>query len=603
MEMKKLIDSMKGFYHNKKLHTKFAVTHLFITTVPMAFLSFFFHGKLYDMVLADTLRREQSASAMIIPQINSLTNQIIDIQKQLDGHPFYRQFSGSHERGTYDLDFYSPQADLFQNFAEDMVDGKFISNIRIYIDLPETFPALSDEPVNKLFQPLKEAKGTYWHGIFQGDRSLNSLFCPTFYLSPTEARQLGDMAYISRKTFYFDNVSHDCYTAIYFYRFPFDDILKNNLTADTKVAYIINARDSTVAASDDKLSGIYHFSYEQVHDFFMSSNSLIVKQSISQNVYAAFYPIGKADWFMVAVIPVKAITHKSFLILLGFFFIYLLCILVAFLIANRLSRSITNRISSVISQMASVRTEPPSAIETSRYNDEIGNLIDTYNYMVQSMNRLMEQKKQAAEELRIQEFHSLQAQINPHFLYNTMDMINWLARGGQNEKVSDAIVNLSRFYKLTLSRKQSISTLSDELEHIKIYIRLQNMRYHDIIYLICDLPDFMMDCPIPKLTLQPIVENSILHGLLEKTPKGGTIVITGWTDRDDAVILISDDGVGMDSQTLDQILTGTGTSKSGTNIAVFNTHRRLQILYGEQYGLVYRSSSGKGTEVEIHVKG
>ena len=168
------------------------------------------------------------------------------------------------------------------------------------------------------------------------------------------------------------------------------------------------------------------------------------------------------------------------------------------------------------------------------------------------------------------------------------------------EEISHAVQSLSRFYKLTLSRKKGISTIARELEHVTIYVQLQNMRYHDSIELITDIPDELSEYQIPKLTLQPVVENSILHGILEKESKSGTIVITGWMENKDIVLLISDDGVGISPEILSTILSGSGNSQSGgTNIAVYNTHRRLQILYGKDYGLTYSSNPGKGTEVEI----
>ena len=141
-----------------------------------------------------------------------------------------------------------------------------------------------------------------------------------------------------------------------------------------------------------------------------------------------------------------------------------------------------------------------------------------------------------------------------------------------------------------------------EEEHVSIYIHLQNMRYHDSIQFISDIPDELMDDQIPKLTLQPVVENAILHGILETTSKSGTIVLTGWQEDQDLVLLISDDGVGMSKEKLDTILTGTGfSSGKGTNIAIYNTHRRLQILYGPDYGLFYSSEPGKGTEVQTRI--
>ena len=222
-------------------------------------------------------------------------------------------------------------------------------------------------------------------------------------------------------------------------------------------------------------------------------------------------------------------------------------------------------------------------------------VITKIQYMLQSQELLNLNKRQA-------QYLALQNQINPHFLYNTMDMINWLAQQGRTDEVSRAVQSLSRFYKLTLSRKQSISTIYREAEHVSIYLQIQNMRYHDSITFVSDIPDELMEYQIPKLTLQPIIENSVLHGILETADKTGTIVLTGWMEDSDIVLLISDDGIGIAAEQLATILSGEGASSSGgTNIAVYNTHRRLQILYGSDYGLSYTSNPGQGTEVEIRI--
>ena len=110
-----------------------------------------------------------------------------------------------------------------------------------------------------------------------------------------------------------------------------------------------------------------------------------------------------------------------------------------------------------------------------------------------------------------------------------------------------------------------------------------------------------MHVNLPRLTLQPIIENAILHGILEKPSRAGTLVITGWEDPDEMVILISDDGVGMEKETLRSILSGNTKNSGGSNIAIVNTHKRLLMLYGEDAGLVFHSTPGEGTEVEIHI--
>lgn len=335
----------------------------------------------------------------------------------------------------------------------------------------------------------------------------------------------------------------------------------------------------------------------------MSSNNFISRNIVGEDVYAGFYSLKNTDWYMVVAIPSRPLIMRSGLVVFGFACAYVACIIAALLIATLLSRSFTGRLSAVINQMAQSRSALPVALPDSDTQDEIGDLISSYNYMSHMINKLVSEQAQAAEDLRNAEFNTLQAQMNPHFLYNTMDMINWLAQQGRTNEVTTVVQKLSRFYKLTLSRKQSLSTIADELEHVSIYVDLQNMRFHDMIDFIVDVPDMLMDYSIPKLTFQPIVENSIQHGILEKDEKQGTIVLTGWIDQETIVLLISDDGVGISEDVLEHLLDESQlpTRGNGSQIAVYNTHRRLQLFYGSEYGLKYKSTPGEGTEVEIHI--
>lgn len=585
-------------YHNLGLQTKFTITHLVITTLPILLLFLFFYGKLYDMVLADTIRTEQTSSARTTPMIEEIVGQVLQTHQKLQNFPFYNQF---HRQGISSETLLGKEGtSLFHRQVSSLIDTELITDIRIYIDLPKDDPFFDIAGLSGVFLPMQNALGTYWNGIFKGRANLRSLYCPSFYLSPEEIHKYGDLAYISRDTMRYNGTSLLCYSAVYYSKEPFTKLLADNLTAEESVAYLINDRNSIVATSDEALAGIYHFDYDIVRNFFMSSNNFVLKNVLGNDVYAGFYNIAQADWFMVVVMPSGPIISKSIFMMLEFLFIYIGCILTAFLIATGLSHSITRRISTVIEQMAKVRIGPPTALPASDSQDEIGHLIDTYNYMTRVMNQLMADQAKAAEDLRVAEFHSLQAQINPHFLYNTMDMINWLAQQGRSQEVSEAVHALSRFYKLTLSRKETIASIADETEHVSIYVQLQNMRFNGGIDFVMDIPDYLMDCPIPKLTFQPVVENSILHGILEKSEKCGTVVLTGWLEGNTVVILVSDDGVGIPPEKLSCILTGNSGGK-GNNIAVYNTHRRIQLLYGPNYGLQYRSEVGKGTEVEIRL--
>lgn len=543
--MNHFFSKVRQNYGDMKLASKFTLVLMITVTVPVIMMACFFYGKLYDMVVSYTIRQEQDISAKTAPIVEDLVQQVIDAHDRITDQDFFQTLFHQPVNSPFRMFENTEEIQEFQEYTKSLISSGKISGLQIYMDFPTSVRLFQDELTRDYFSPMSKAKGTYWYGIFQGT-SVSSLFCPSFYLGDREKKSYGDMAYITSTTFYFQGHAYRAYIAAYTSSDNFTDLLKDNLTVDGSVSYIINDRNAIVASSDQSQSGIYLLDYDSIEDSFMSSNNFIERTILDTTVYAGFYNIKQPGWFMVTVLPAGPLITQSNMIMVQYILMYLAFLVLALILAHYMSRSITNRISSVIHQMSKVRKGSLSPMESPVYHDEIGDLIDTYNYMT----RKMDQAK-AAEELRIAEFHSLQAQINPHFLYNTMDMINWLAQQGRTDDVSTAVQSLSRFY---------------------------------------------------KLTLQPLIENAVLHGILEKDDKTGIIVLTGWIEDTSIVLLISDDGVGIPSEKLSAILSGNGNSTSGgTNIAVYNTHRRLQILYGPDYGLTYSSTPGSGTEVEIRI--
>lgn len=598
-----LFHKITRFYRNLRLQTKLTITHLVIVTIPMVAIPVLFFTQLYDMIVADTVRKEQEAAIQTAPLIEETVADILAANGQLTEHEFYSKLVNPAR--TEDLESFvdSKEAEAFRKEAEGLAEGGLIRDIRLYVDIPDGGEFFSESALGPLAESMDRVRRTYWYGIFAGEPSTSRLFCPSFYLGTYEKGVYGDIAYITRGRTVYEGRWITFYLAVYFSQEHLDELLKNNMSSNSSVAYIINNRDSMVATTDIALSGTYHFSYDVVQESVMSSNNFISKNILGEDVYAGFNRIRNTDWFMVVAVPSEPLIQKSRIFIGLFGLVYLGCILASFMIATLLSRSLTNRLSAVIDQMSKCRLGLPAALPDSDAQDEIGELVDSYNYMTHIIHDLVEEQAKAAEDLRIAEFNSLQAQMNPHFLYNTMDMINWLSQQGRSQEVTMAVQKLSRFYKLTLSRKQSLSTIQDELEHVSIYVELLNMRFADNIDFIVDMPDSLMERPIPKLTFQPVVENSILHGIMEKEEKEGTIVLTGWEEEHGIVILISDDGVGIQPDILENILAEKKIAEgsSGTNIAVYNTHRRLQLMYGMEYGLKYSSTPGEGTEVEIWI--
>ncbi len=593
---------MKHFLRDASIQTKLLLSHIFLIAIPTLTLIILFYTRFYNLIVNDSIRQSLAIASQTSNSVDATMNQISAISSALRSNSYMNRLfnSSTSELAQLALEGDSDQLRDLSTLIHSEIDGTLITSIHVYTDrIPEFL--YGNDTVDDFFLPLEASNATYWRGIFASTAKY-SLYCPAFYLSHAEINQYGPLAYIEK--IYPGSTASDgtpSYLAIYFSEEALSSLLQQSETFNSEVFYIINERNSLVASSDTALAGTYYMDYNTVRSLSSSDEGYTKRTVLGKEVFAVSNQIGDTDWYLVSVLPSEQVLKRGQTVIWTIVILYSVMLAVAFFIAFHMSRSITKRLQIVNDQMRIVRSGPPVRVPEPTKHDEIGELTDSYNYMTDEMNALIENEKKSAEELRISEVRALQAQINPHFLYNTMDMINWLSQTGQAEEVTDAIQALSRFYKLTLSNKKDYATVGSELEHVELYVKLQNMRYEDQIEFVADVADDLKDVELPKLTLQPIVENSILHGILEKPERSGVIVVTGWRDGNDLVLLISDDGVGMDENTCRNIITGEHNVSTGNNIAVRNTHRRLQMLYGNYYGLTYRSVPGQGTEVEIRV--
>ncbi len=202
------------------------------------------------------------------------------------------------------------------------------------------------------------------------------------------------------------------------------------------------------------------------------------------------------------------------------------------------------------------------------------------------------------------ELNLLQVQINPHFLYNTLDNIIWMTEDDRKEDIADIVMYLSEFFRTTLSSGRNVIRLQEEFQHVEAYLKIQSYRYRDLLRFETHLPQELQDASIIKMTLQPIVENALYHGIKNRRG-GGTIRICAEEDGKGICLSVSDDGVGMDEEQLRQLsravegLTATKSDSSGFGLA--NVAERLRMRYGDRYGLQIDSRYGEGTVVKIHI--
>ncbi|MCR5677292.1 MAG: histidine kinase [Agathobacter sp.] len=582
-----------------RLQTKFVLCILLAACLPIITIGVVFFGRFYDMLISDTVKSEQVQTASLIPKIEERLASITESMSEIEASDLYAtMFHGEFDGDPAAL-MESGQADAFAEMAETIIQETAVSDIKIYCSLDVDSPIYETDFGRRFLVPEDRIKTTYWHGIFSATPSA-SLHCPKFYLGNYEIENYDDCAYMIRRSWLVNRKFETCYLAVYYPSEIYSGLLSESITVDDSVSYIINEREAVIATTNEALSGLYHLDYYDIQALLMASNSFVRQDVSGGSVYAAFYYIEETRWFVVTVLPERQLLHMANSTFIRFVIICIASLVLSILVAIVIAHSMTRRISKLSKQMSSVEEGAPVPMKEPRTRDEVGKLISSYNYMTREINDLMQQQKKTAEELRLAEFQSLQAQINPHFLYNTMDMIHWMSLQGRNEEVSEVVQNLSRFYKLTLSRKRNLSSIENELEHAQVYLQLMNMRYDDKIDLVVDVPNELLQYRIPKLTFQPILENSILHGILEKEEKSGTIVLTAWEEDGDIVILISDDGVGMTEDEIARILSeNVSHERKGSSIAVYNIHNRLRLLYGEPYGLTYQSNGGCDVTIRI----
>ena len=236
-------------------------------------------------------------------------------------------------------------------------------------------------------------------------------------------------------------------------------------------------------------------------------------------------------------------------------------------------------------------------------NDEVGRLCRSYNMLIRNMRTLIRDMKQAERNKQEYELKMLRSQIGPHFLYNTLSCISSLSRQGRSQEVSRSISSLVKILSLNFDKEGESISIRQELEGIENYLFIQKMRYGDKFDLSVGVPERLMECRILKLTLQPVVENAIFHGILPGTRRG-RIVIKMKEQAGNVLIFVGDNGVGIPKDYFDDILSGNLHKRINdrfSNIGLANVHQRLKLHFGEEYGIKIHSKVGMGTVIQITI--
>ena len=317
----------------------------------------------------------------------------------------------------------------------------------------------------------------------------------------------------------------------------------------------------------------------------------LVRETIFQYIYYEIKGIQEShaeyQSFFVSMIEISVIAFVAVLLLIVFISHY---------IPLSISRPITELVE-VTQQVSQGNLQVRSHVNT---GVEAKQLSESLNTMIDKINALLEQVKKEQIRIRKAEFELLQAQINPHFLYNTLDTIIWLAESYEQKQVVHMVESLSDFFRTSLNQGKDIISIKEEIQHVRSYLEIQQMRYQDILEYEIDVPEEFYQNTIPKITVQPLVENALYHGIKNKRGKG-KITVRGYREDSFFILEVRDNGIGMQTERLVQVRNALLYKQLAESkvYGLYNVNERIRLNCGEEYGLRISSTYQEGTTVKI----
>jgi len=377
---------------------------------------------------------------------------------------------------------------------------------------------------------------------------------------------------------------------------------KSNITSSGLV-YIINEHGQVICASSIGESLLEALLAEDAGSLpnYTDGASWRDAQFLGEAYIMNQKKLDRAGWTLIALLPEKEIDAQVMQITFIMVLLSLFAVIIIALVAYKISEYYTNRLQTLMVTMNQVRDGNLDVVLEAKEEDEIGIIFNNFNDMTGQLKNLMDRQFKMGKEVKAAQLRSLQAQINPHFLYNTLDLINWQAMDNGAAEITEIAQSLAKFYRISLSKGRQVISVAEELEHVKAYVSIENKHFDGAIHLHISVPEEILELACINIILQPFVENSIMHGIAEDINiQTCNISISAAKAGGDVYFTIQDDGKGMTQAQIEHLFTtGTGTSNNGYGVK--NVDSRIKLCYGEKYGLSYESQPGKGTSVKIHI--
>ncbi|HOP75273.1 MAG TPA: sensor histidine kinase [Bacillota bacterium] len=330
------------------------------------------------------------------------------------------------------------------------------------------------------------------------------------------------------------------------------------------------------------------------------TGQLSVRNSRGEKMKIIYDTISVNQWKLAAVFPEDDILNLAAFIKNITLAVMGIILFTAVLLSNLLAKIVTTPLAELTEKVRQVKAGNLDVPFEAQFPEEIGVLNDGISQLLARVRMLIEQVRLEQEQKRLAELDTLQAQIKPHFLYNTLDSIKQLCELGETREAGAMVAALAKFFRISISNGREVISIAEELEHIRNYLVIMKMRYADRFDYDIRVNPETYPCEIIKLTLQPLVENAIYHGIKEKRGLG-QVIIDGYIRNDRVILEVRDNGAGMTAENLERVRQMQGKGQPGRSVGLANVARRLQLHYGPEYGLEIDSTPENGTCVRVQL--
>lgn len=562
--MKQYLKKQFSKFQDIKFRHKLIITYICIGVIPILVLGVF----CYNQSRHQLLEREKNSIQDYMQQaVTSLDNQM-QIYDNLSDYLSYNQaiaqIVGYHYKSYYEM---------YEQFTQEL--DPLLSSLKYFHnDVNQVTIYTSNNVVkhDSTIAPISEVEETGWYSGVKESKEI------LWFVEPVSkqvysCRCMPQLEQADCEGILYINVDYDSL---------FDSF--KSMSSSNYGVFVVDKSDQVIydyQKFDSKYKNL-EVTYDYIQQGLMNDYTVM-------NTKAAY-----SDWTVFVYKPNQLLFEAVWQMVFGIILVVAICIIASIFAVTKISKVMVSRIEKLTSNMANVEAGKMEINVTSDSKDEVGELIRGFGNMIDEINRLISEVYESKIAQKEYEMKALQAQINPHFLYNSLSLINWKALEAEQADISLVTLRLSSFYRTALNKGKNILKIRDEISNMRAYLDIQLMMHDDDFDVEIHVEEDILEYETLNLILQPLIENAIDHGIDLLEDRRGKIEIVGRRVEDKIFLTVEDNGVGMDKEKAEIILT-----QGSKGYGVRNVNERIQLYYGKEYSLKVESEVGIGTKITI----